>query len=213
MVTRRARFRDRTDAGDALAAAIRDRGVEADVVLAIPRGGLPVGRAVADALDRPLDVVVAAKVGAPWSDEVAIGAVGSDGTAWLDETAIDRHGIDRRYVQERLDAVATAASEKEERYRGSERPQTLSGQSVLLVDDGAATGATLSVAIRVARARDASRVVVGLPVAPPRTADRLRTECAELICLHEPSNFGSVGQYYADFTQVSDDEATRYLDR
>jgi len=213
MVRRQSRFADREDAGRRLAAKLRERGVAADIVLAIPRGGLPIGRAVADALALPLDVLVASKIGSPWNDEVAIGAVGSDGTVWLDELTIDRLGIGREYVERRREAVTEAAAEKEARYRDAEEPQSLHGRTVLLVDDGAATGATVIAAVRLANARGADRVVVGLPVAPPDTADRLRSEADEVVCLLEPASFRAVGQFYADFGQVSDAAAIELLHR
>ena len=206
------RFADRTEAGKQLAEAIRDRGVDADVVLAIPRGGLPVGREVADAIDRPLDVIVASKVGAPWNPELAIGAVGSDGSAWFDESLIERHGIDAEYVERKRESVAEAAAEKEARYRGTEASTSLGGSTVLLVDDGAATGSTTIAAIRLARARDAATIVLALPVAPPDTLQTLRSEADDVICLLTPSWFGAVGQFYADFGQVSDEEAIDLLE-
>ncbi|AGN00029.1 putative phosphoribosyltransferase [Salinarchaeum sp. Harcht-Bsk1] len=209
----KSRFTDRTEAGKRLAAEISDRGVDADLVLAIPRGGLPVGREVADAIDRPLDVIVASKVGAPWNPELAIGAVGSDGSAWFDEAVIERHGIDQEYVQRKRESVAEAAAEKEARYRGEEASTSLDGSTVLLVDDGAATGSTTIAAIRLARARDAERIVLALPVAPPDTLDTLRREADEVICLLEPTGFGAVGQFYEDFGQVSDEEAIELLER
>jgi len=208
----RSRFADRAEAGRRLADEIVERGIDADVVLAIPRGGLPVGREVADALDRPLDVIVAAKVGAPWNPELAIGAVGSDGSAWFDDDAIERMGIDADYVERKRESVAEAAAEKEARYRGEETPTSLAGSTVLLVDDGVATGSTTIAATRLARARDADRIVLAVPVAPPDTLRTLRGEADEVICLLEPSWFGAVGQFYADFGQVSDEDAIALLE-
>lgn len=208
----RDQFANRADAGRRLGTELVERGVGADVVLTIPRGGLPIGRAVADALECPLDVIVAAKIGAPGNDEFAIGAVGSDGTAWLDDETIDRLGVDPEYVDRRRREVADAAAEKEARYRDASPGAPIDGATVLLVDDGAATGSTAIAATRLAYARGASRVVIGLPVAPPETVRTLEREADGVICLLEPREFRAVGQFYAEFGQVSDESAIALLD-
>lgn len=205
------RFADREDAGSRLAAALRERDVRADVVLAIPRGGLPLGRAVADALDAPLDVVVASKIGAPDNPEFAIGAVGSDGTTWLDEDTIRRIGVDDAYVEREREHEARAAREKTRQYRREERAPDLAGEAVALVDDGAATGSTAIAAARLARVRGAERVVVALPVAPPGTVRDLEGEADAVVCLSTPGSFRAVGQFYDRFGQVPDEEAIEYL--
>jgi len=205
------RFADREEAGQRLAATVRERDVRPDVVLAIPRGGLPLGRAVADALDEPLDVVVASKIGAPDNPEFAIGAVGSDGTTWLDEETIRRVGVDDEYVDSEREREARAAREKTLRYRDAESAPDLAGQTVVLVDDGAATGSTAIAAARLARARGAERVVVALPVAPPNTVRDLEAEADEVVCLLVPDSFRAVGQFYDRFDQVTDEEAIAYL--
>lgn len=205
------RFADRADAGERLADALLERDVPADVVLAIPRGGLPLGRAVADALDAPLDVVVASKIGAPDNPEFAIGAVGSDGTTWLDEDTIDRAGVDEAYVEREREREARAAREKTRRYRDEEGAPDLRGQVVVLVDDGAATGSTAIAAARLARARGAERVVIAVPVAPPNTVRDLEAEAEEVVCLSTPDSFRAVGQFYDQFDQVTDEEAIEYL--
>ncbi|WP_251343466.1 phosphoribosyltransferase [Haloplanus halophilus] len=206
------RFADRTEAGRRLATELRNRGVEADVVLAIPRGGLPLGRAVADALDATLDVVAASKIGAPGNPEYAIGAVGSDGSAWLDEDVIDRLGVSDAYVEREREREARAAREKASRYRSDRPAPDLTGRSVVVVDDGAATGATAIAALRLVRARDAARVVLAIPVAPPDTVERLEREADAVICLETPADFRAVGGFYDRFDQVSDEEAMAYLD-
>lgn len=206
------RFEDRHDAGRRLGAALADRGADADVVLAIPRGGLPLGREVADALDVPLDVVVASKIGAPGNPEYAIGAVGSDGTTWLDDASIERHDIDREYVEREKVAETEAAREKAAQYREGGAEPDVAGQHVLLVDDGAATGSTAIAAVRLLRERGADRVTVALPVAPQKTVDALGREADEVVCLLIPTSFSAVGQFYATFGQVQDSEAMAYLD-
>lgn len=205
-------FRDRTDAGRRLADLLVERGVDADVVLAIPRGGLPVARPVADALGVPLDVVVAAKVGAPHNRELAIGAVASDGSFWRNEELLDRLGASDSYVEAERDRVAAKAREKLERYRSTAEPPNLDGKRVVVVDDGLATGATTIAALRQVRRAGAERVVLAVPVGAPDSVERLRSEADEVICVETPSSFGAVGQFYDSFEQVSDEEAERYLD-
>ncbi|WP_136590450.1 phosphoribosyltransferase [Salinigranum halophilum] len=205
-------FDDRADAGRQLADLIEGHDVEADLVLAIPRGGLPVGRAVADALAVPLDIVAARKLGAPGNPEFAIGAVASDGTVFLNDEYIDQLGVDESYVDDAIERERAAAQEKVDRYRGERPPLDLHDKTVVVVDDGVATGATTIACLRQIRAAGAARVVLAVPVGPPDTIERLGAEADEVLCVETPPSFMAVGQFYASFTQVSDDEAMRYLD-
>lgn len=205
-------FADRTDAGRRLVDLLVERGVEADLVLAIPRGGLPVARPVADALGVPLDVVAARKIGAPHNPELAIGAVGSEGGVWLNDRLVAEFGVDDAYLDAEIERERATAQEKLRRYRGTRSPPELDGKSVLLVDDGVATGATTIACIRQAREAGARRVILAVPVAPPETVDRLSQEADEVIVVETPAAFGAVGQFYREFGQVSDDEAVTYLD-
>jgi predicted phosphoribosyltransferase len=207
----RAVFTDRTEAGERLAALLRDEGVLADVVLAIPRGGLPAGRAVADALDAPLDVVVARKVGAPDNPELALGAAASDGTVWLNDDIVARTGASDDYLDREVARAREAAAEKERRYREGRPPLDLSGRRVVVVDDGAATGATALACLRRVAAAGAARVTLALPVAPPGTVRALRDEADAVVVVASPTAFGAVGRFYRDFAQVTDDEARSYL--
>jgi hypothetical protein len=206
------RFKDRTDAGERLGDALRERDVDVDLALAIPRGGLPLGRAVADALDVPLDVVVASKIGAPGNPEYAIGAVASDGTVWRNEDAIGRTSADEAYFDRERDREATAAREKAERYRGGDPEPDLAGKRVVVVDDGVATGSTVKACLQMLEDADAERVVLAVPVGPPDTISELREMADDVVCLQTPSSFRGVGQFYERFDQVSDDEAMTYLD-
>lgn len=203
-------FANRTEAGGRIAGVLRERGVEADVVLAVPRGGLPVGRAVADALDRPLDVIVARKLGAPSNAEVAIGAVAPDGSLWRNDDLIARLDVEESYVEEERERQAAAAREKRERYRKTDLD--LSGQTALIVDDGVATGATMIACVRAAYAAGAARVVVAAPVASPRAVETLESEADAVIVVEAPEEFGAVGRHYRSFQQVSDEEALTYLE-
>lgn len=206
-------FRDRTEAGERLATLLNDRDVIADIVLAIPRGGLPVGRAVADALDVPLDIVAARKIGAPDNPELAIGAVAADGSVWLNDQLIDRLGLDQGYIDEGIERERSNAQAKVERYRGDRPMPGFRGMTVVIVDDGVATGATIRACIRQIRTAEASRILLGIPVGPPDTIDSLRSEVDELVCVDTPTHFRAVGQFYQHFPQVSDEEAVEYLDR
>jgi len=204
-------FRDRTDAGRQLAARLREHDVAADVVLAIPRGGLPVGRAVADSLGVPLDVVAARKLGAPGNPELAIGAVASDGTVWLNESLIDDLGVGEAYVDEQVERERAAAAAKVERYRGERPALDLTGKRVVVVDDGVATGATTAACLGQVRNAGAESVVLAVPVAPPDTVERLRGEADAVIAVEVPSPFYAVGQFYDTFEQVPDERAMTYL--
>ncbi|MFB6122175.1 MAG: phosphoribosyltransferase [Haloferacaceae archaeon] len=203
-------FDDRRDAGTQLAARLADRGVEADVVLGIPRGGLPVARAVAAELDAPLDIVVAKKLGAPGNPEFAIGAAASDGSVYLNDEVIERLGVDEGYIEEERATAAETATAKAENYREGE-PIPLEGKAVVVVDDGVATGATAIACLRMVRRADASHVVLAVPVGSPRTVDDLEAEADEVVVVDAPARFSAVGQFYRDFSQVTDDEARSIL--
>jgi putative phosphoribosyl transferase len=205
-------FDDRTDAGEQLADRVVREGVTADVVLAIPRGGLPVGRPVADSLGVPLDVVVAKKLGAPGNPELAIGAVGADGSVWLNDDLIDRLGVDETYVERERERQAKAARDKAAEYRGDEPIPDVVGDRVVVVDDGIATGATIIACLRQVRNAGASRVVLAVPVGSPRSIEQLSDEADDVLCVEVPPYFSAVGQFYRVFEQVPDEVARTYLD-
>lgn len=205
-------FTDRTDAGHALGEALSERGVNGDIVLAIPRGGLPLGRAVADALDLPLDIVVAQKMGAPHNPEYAIGAVANDGSVWLNDHAIDSLSVGEEYIEKTREEKATAAREKAQRYRTNGSPE-LQGKTVIIVDDGIATGATARACIRRVENADADGIVLAVPVGSPRTIDELQPSVDGIVCLETPAQFRAVGQFYERFEQVQDEQAMEYLRR
>jgi putative phosphoribosyl transferase len=205
-------FTDRTDGGQQLGAELADRGVTGDIVLAIPRGGLPLGREVADALDLPLDIVVAQKMGAPHNEEYAIGAVASDGSVWLNESAISSLDVSEVYIEGQREETAAAAREKADRYRSEEGPPELSEKTVIIVDDGIATGATARACLEQVENEDAARSMLAVPVGSPRTLGGLRENADEIVCLETPTDFRAVGQFYDRFGQVEDEEAMTYLD-
>lgn len=204
-------FADRTTAGRELADAVAATKLSPDIVLAIPRGGLPVARPVADHLGVPLDVVVARKIGAPWNPELAIGAVASDGSVWLNDALVADQSIDAAFLDDGIEREHAAATAKLERYRDSETPPDVAGRRVLLVDDGVATGATMFACIEQLRAGDAAHIAVAVPVGAPDTVARLRSEVDAVVCLEEPRYFGAVGRHYETFDQVSDEEAIALL--
>ncbi len=204
-------FEDRTDAGRQLADVLDDHDVTADVVLAVPRGGLPVGRVVADRLGVPLDVVVACEVGAPGNPGLTLGAAAADGAVWIDESTVEGMGVGERYVEERTEAGRAAARERRRRYRGDRPPLDLVGRTVVVVDDGVAAGATTIACLRQVRQAGAERVVLAVPVAPPDVVDRLLPEADEVIVVEAPPHFETVEQFYEEFGTVPDERAVACL--
>ncbi|HET6954109.1 MAG TPA: phosphoribosyltransferase [Acidimicrobiales bacterium] len=206
-------FRDRADAGRRLAARLDGLAGEDVVVLALPRGGVPVAEQVAEALGAPLDVIVVRKLGLPFRPELAMGAVGEGGVRVVDGDLVHRAMISRH----ELDAVeARELAELERRtrlFRGDRARVPLAGRTAVVVDDGVATGATARVACRVARRQGAARVVYAVPVGPPDTVADLRSEADEVVCLETHRRFRAVGRFYEDFTQVPDGQVVAILAR
>lgn len=205
-------FPDRTTAGERLAEELVARDVAADVVLAVPRGGLPLGRAVADRLDAPLDIVAAKKLGAPGNPELAIGAAASDGNLYRNDDLVARLELTDDYVEAERREAAETAREKEATYRSGD-PIDLAGKRVVVVDDGLATGATAMACIGKVRDAGASRVVLAVPVGARDSVEEARSAADDVVVLETPARFGAVGRHYDDFSQVTDEEAMTYLDR
>ncbi len=204
-------FRDRREAGEQLAAALQVYRERRPSVLAIPRGGVVVGYAVAAALDAPLDVVVPRKLRAPGNPELAIGAVAYDGTVYLDEALVGTLRVADDYLRDEIAQQTGEVLRRMHLYRGDRPPPDLSGRTAVVVDDGMATGATMIAALRAVRAMRPDRVVAGIPVAPPDSTERLRGEADDVVCLHAPPIFYAVGQFYDDFAQTTDEEVTALL--
>ena len=204
------RFADRADAGRRLAPLLEHlRGPDL-VVLGLPRGGVPVAFEVARALDAPLDVIVVRKLGFPFHAELAMGAIGEGGSEVLDEALVAFEGTTEQQVREVERRERAGLEDRVRRLRSGREPLDLTGRTALLVDDGIATGATVRVACRVARERGANRVVVAAPVAPTGVRDVL-VEADEVVVLRTPDPFAAVGNWYRDFTAVSDREVAALL--
>ncbi|MGW7431644.1 phosphoribosyltransferase family protein [Streptomyces sp. NPDC054861] len=206
-------FTDRTDAGRQLAARLDHLKGRDVVVLGLPRGGVPVAAQVADALGAPLDICLVRKLGAPYQPELAMGAIGEGGVRVVNERVLRETGASERdlaVVEERERAVL---EERGRRYRRGRRPLPVDGRTVLVVDDGMATGATALAACRVVRARGAARIVLAVPVAPRGWSGRVHGEAEETVCVHDPESFYAIGQFYGDFSQTPDEEVLACLDR
>src|SRR5258707_3437188 len=207
-------FRDRHEAGRLLAAKLAKYADRADViVLALPRGGVPVAYEVASALDTPMDVFVVRKLGVPGYEELAMGAVATGGVLVLNDQLVTRLGIPDHVI----DVVATREQQelarRERLYRGGRSPPDVRGRTVILVDDGLATGATMHAAIQALRQQQPARIVVAVPTAAPETCEELRAEVDEVICAVTPEPFHAVGVWYRDFSQTTDEEVRELLAR
>jgi putative phosphoribosyl transferase len=205
------RYRDRHDAGRRLAAELAPLADASPLVLGLPRGGVVVAAEVAASLRAPLDVLVVRKLGVPWHPELAFGAIGEDGARVRNDAVVSRSGADHATL------AAVEAREREElerrvaTYRAARGAEPVEGRTVIVVDDGLATGATAEAALQVVRARNAARIVLAVPVAPPDTVERLRGTADDVVALETPRDMVAIGLHYDDFTQVTDDEVIAAL--
>jgi len=206
------RFRDRREAGRYLAGALRLTPGAAIQVLALPRGGVPVAYEVALALDAPLDVFVVRKLGVPGHEELAMGAIAPGGVRVLNYDVIDGLGIPAGVVDRVAAAEAAELARRERVYRGSTPAPDLRGHTVLLVDDGLATGSTMAAAVAGVRAHGPARIVVAVPVASQEAMQMLGRAADECVAVLTPRFFGGVGQWYDDFSQTEDDEVRTLLE-
>ena len=206
------RFANRVDAGRCLAARLEYLRGEDLVVLGLPRGGVPVALEVARALDAPLDVIVVRKLGVPFQPELGMGAIGEGGVRVLNSEVVRMAGVSSVELAAVEQRERTELERRARRYRGDRLPVLLEGKTVVIVDDGIATGSTARAACQVARAQGAARVILAVPVAPPDWTDRLAGDADEFACVDTPEPFFGVGQFYADFSQTSDDEVIACLE-
>jgi predicted phosphoribosyltransferase len=207
-------FRDRTEAGRLLAGQLEKYAGKPDlIVLALPRGGVPVAYEVARALHAPLDVFVVRKLGIPGHEELAMGAVATGGVRVLNDQVVRGLGI----PDDVIDAVANwevqELQRRERLYRGNRPPPDVKGKTIILVDDGLATGSTMLAAVRALRQQGPARTVVAVPVASPDTCELLKAYVDEVVCAATPEPFYAVGLWYEDFSQTTDEEVRELLER
>lgn len=206
-------FRNRADAGRRLAGALSSLAEDDVVVLGLPRGGVPVAAEIAAALDAPLDVIVVRKLGVPFQPELAMGAIGEEGVRFINDRTLRLAGVS---AEELVDVERRERAELQRRVDGLRggRPRIpIAGRTAVIVDDGIATGSTARTACRVARLGGADRVVLAVPVAPAQAVNELASEADEIVCLTQPDAFSAVGQFYGDFSQISEDDVRAALER
>ena len=206
------RFRNRTDAGRQLAEKLAAYADRPDVlVLALPRGGVPVGSEVARALGAPLDAFLVRKLGVPGYEELAMGAVATGGVRVLNDEIVRGLGIVEHVIDVAVAREMEELARREQLYRGGSPPPDVAGRTVILVDDGLATGATMRAAVAALRRRHPARIVVAVPTASPDTHEALKAEADDVVCATTPEPFFAVGHWYEDFRQTTDDEVRDLL--
>ena len=203
-------FRDRRDAGRRLAAELQAYADRPGVmVLALPRGGVPVGYEVARALGAPLDVFMVRKLGVPWHEELAMGALASGGVRVLDPDVIRETRVSEAQIAQVTADEQAELERRERQYRGNRPNPDVRGKTVIIVDDGLATGATMRAALQALGTLGPARLVVAVPVAPAETCAALRAIADEVVCVETPVGFAAVGSWYEDFSETTDEEVRR----
>lgn len=207
-------FHDREDAGQRLAALLLRYKDQHPVVLALPRGGVPVAYEVARALEAPLDILVVRKLGAPGQPELGIGAIvdGDHPDGVLNENTIAALGVDRAYLEGEIQRQLREIHRRQAAYRSGRPPVSIAGRTAIVIDDGLATGSTMRAALRGVRRAQPARLVLAVPVAPPDTLASLASEVDDVVCISTPEDFGAVGRFYRNFDQTTDEEVVRLLD-
>jgi putative phosphoribosyl transferase len=204
------RFQNREHAARLLAEKLAVYRGRHPLVLGIPRGAVPMAKVIADALEGDLDVVLVHKLGAPNNPELAIGSVDESGQVFLHEYAGEL-GVDERYIDQEKQAQLKMLRHRRAQYTPVRPPLDPTGRTVIVVDNGIATGASMIAALRAVRAKHPAKLIATVAVAPPETAARIRKEADELVCLDTPQNFIAVGQFFEDFSQVTDEQAIAIL--
>ncbi len=206
-------FRNRQEAGQRLASRLEKyEGREDVIVLGVPRGGVPIAFEVATALNLPLDFFLLRKLGVPGHEEFAFGAIGSGGVRVLDKRVVESLGLSDLVVERVTRIERAELARREEIYREGRPAPDVQGKTVILVDDGIATGSSLTAGVRALRQMHPAAIVIAAPVAPPSSINRLRAEVDDVVCVAVPEPFYGVGQFYADFSQVSDEEVVQLLE-
>jgi len=207
-------YRDRTDAGRQLAAKLqRYAGRDDVIVLALPRGGVPVGYEVAEALGAPLDVFLVRKLGVPGHEELAMGAIASGGVRVINDNAVRYLDLAPEVIDQAAEREGKELERRAHAYRDARPAPDVRGRVVILVDDGLATGSTMRAAVEALRALGPARVVVAVPVGSPDVCRAFRAVADDVVCVREPEPFYAVGAWYSDFTQTTDDEVRELLQR
>lgn len=203
-------FADRQDAGRQLAKALTAYKGSSPLILAIPRGAVPMGQTIAELLEGELDVVLVRKLASPYSSEFALGAIDESGWTYIADYAASAGGTPEYMAREKQRQQATL-KERRAQYTPLRPPIDPAGRIVIIIDDGLATGSTMIAALHATRARNPAKLICAVPVSPPDTLEKIRPLCDELVCLSAPPDFRAVGQFYADFNQVSDEEVIEIL--
>ena len=208
-------FKNRSEAGKKLAAALANYKDRQPVILALPRGGVPVAAEVAAAFNAPLDLILVRKIGVPFQTELAMGAVVDGGTPIIvrNEDVIRQAGIDESDFAAVCESELAEIERRRRRYLGNRDRVNVEGRVTIVIDDGIATGATMRAALRATRMRNPKKLILAVPVAPTETIAELRDEVDEIVCLEQHEFFGAIGFYYSDFRQISDDEVIETLAR
>ena len=207
-------FRDRTEAGQILASKLTKYVNQVDtVILALPRGGVPVAYEIGKELGLPIDIFVVRKLGVPGHEELAMGAIASGGVRHINRDVVDQLGIDSETIEAASRREQKEIERREELYRGQRPPLDVRDKTVILVDDGLATGSTMRAAIAALRQHRPARIVVAVPTAAPQTCSEIADEVDEIICAATPETFYAVGQWYQEFSQTTDDEVRELLAR
>jgi predicted phosphoribosyltransferase len=204
-------FRNREEAGKQLAARLKDRELHDPVVLAIPRGGVATGAVLARELGAELDVVLSRKLRAPGQPELALGAISEDGQVFMNPELEDYAQAAEDYLTKEKEHQLAEIARRRRLIRAVRPPVSLAGRSVIVTDDGIATGATMIVALQVVRTQRPRELIVAVPVAPPERLEEIGHYCDEVVCLLRPHSFWAIGQFYEDFQQVEDEEVIRLL--
>lgn len=205
-------FQDRIDAGIQLAKRLsRYKDKEDVLVLGLPRGGVVTGFEIAKSLNAGLDVLIVRKIGFPYQPELAMGAISETGTIALNESIVASSGVPRSYLDSEISRQKEEINRRVSLYRKGKHLEKLAGKTVILVDDGVATGATMKAGIETLKKEDLKKLIVAVPVAPPSTAEEISRMVDEFVCIETPVHFMAVGGFYMDFAQTSDEEVVSLL--